>query len=69
MWTAETYLKMKQQRRLKLTTKFIVLRDGIRVSDDMHDKMESAEHEAEHWREIIRRWPDGTKVTIKKIGG
>ena len=52
-----------------MTTKFIVLRDGIRVSDDMHDKMENAEYEANHWREIIRRWPDGTKVTIKKIGG
>ena len=52
-----------------MTIKFIVLRDSIRVSDDMHDKMENAEHEANHWREIIRRWPDGTKVTIKKIGG
>lgn len=52
-----------------MTTKFIVLRDGIRVSDDMHDRSEDAEHEANFWREIIKRWPDGTKVTIKKIGG
>ena len=52
-----------------MTTKFIVLRDGIRVSDDMHDRSEDAEHAANFWREIIKRWPDGTKVTIKKIGG
>jgi len=52
-----------------LTTKFIVLRDGIRVSDDMHNSEADAQHEANFWREIIKRWPDGTKVTIKKIGG
>jgi len=62
-------LKMKLQWRLKLTTRFIVLRDGIRVSEDMHTDIKEAEIEAEFWRGIIRRWPDGTKVTIKKIGG
>ena len=51
-----------------MNLKYIVLRDGIRVSEDMHTKIEDAEHEAEFWRKIIRSWPDGTKVTIKKIG-
>jgi len=49
--------------------KFIVLRDGVRVSDDIHSTEVEAEKEAGFWREIIRRWPDGTKVIIKKIGG
>jgi len=52
-----------------MTSKFIVLRDGIRVSEYMHSSEASAEIEANHWREIIKRWPDGTKVIVKKIGG
>lgn len=52
-----------------MTHKFIVLRDGVKVSEDIHEKEEKAEQEANFWREIIKRWPDGTKVTIKKIGG
>ena len=52
-----------------MTSKFIVLRDGIKVSEDLHDSETDAQHEANFWREIIKRWPDGTKVTIKKIGG
>jgi hypothetical protein len=52
-----------------MNLKYIVLRDGVRVSEDMHSKMEDAEQEAEFWRKVIRSWPDGTKVTIKKIGG
>jgi len=51
-----------------MTSKFIVLRDGVRVSEDMHSTEASAEVEANYWREIIRRWPDGTKVIVKKIG-
>jgi hypothetical protein len=49
--------------------RYIVLRDGTRVSEDMHTNLKEAEAEAEFWRSIIRRWPDGTKVIIKKIGG
>jgi len=52
-----------------MNLKYIVLRDGIRVSEDMHNSEVEASREANFWREIIKRWPDGTKVTIKKIGG
>lgn len=52
-----------------MNVRYIVLRDGIRVSEDMHTDPAEAEREAEHWRKIIRAWPDGTKVVIKKIGG
>jgi hypothetical protein len=51
-----------------MNVKYIVLRDGIRVSYDMHNTQAEAEVEANHWREIIKRWPDGTKVVVKKIG-
>ena len=52
-----------------MNLKYIVLRDGIRVSEDMHSDLKEAEAEAEHWRKVIRSYPDGTKVVIKKIGG
>lgn len=51
-----------------MNLKYIVLRDGIRVSEDMHTDLKEAEAEAEFWRKVIRSWPDGTKVVIKKIG-
>ena len=52
-----------------MNVRYIVLRDGYRVSEDMHTDLKEAEAEAEFWRSVIRRWPDGTKVIIKKIGG
>ncbi len=51
-----------------MNLRYIVLRDGIRVSEDMHSDLKEAEAEAEFWRKVIRSWPDGTKVVIKKIG-
>lgn len=51
-----------------MKVKYIVLRDGLRVSEDMHESPSNAEVEANYWREIIKRWPDGTKVIVKKIG-
>ena len=51
-----------------MNVRYIVLRDGIRVSEDMHSDLKEAEAEAEFWRKVIRSWPDGTKVVIKKIG-
>ncbi|NBW17517.1 MAG: hypothetical protein EBR82_57030 [Caulobacteraceae bacterium] len=51
-----------------MNVRYIVLRDGIRVSEDMHTDLKEAEVEAEFWRKVIRSWPDGTKVVIKKIG-
>lgn len=51
-----------------MNLRYIVLRDGIRVSEDMHTDPKEAEAEAEFWRKVIRAWPDGTKVVVKKIG-
>ena len=52
-----------------MNVRYIVLRDGYRVSEDMHTDLKEAEIEAEFWKSVVRRWPDGTKVIIKKIGG
>jgi hypothetical protein len=52
-----------------MNVRYIVLRDGYRVSEDMHTYLKEAEAEADFWKSVVRRWPDGTKVIIKKIGG
>jgi hypothetical protein len=43
---------------------FVVLRSNRRVSDRNHVSNQSAENEAEYWRNILRRWPDGTKISV-----
>ena len=49
--------------------KYVVLRNGRLVSDMQYASIKEANTELEHWQRIVNRWPDGTKVTIKKIGG
>ena len=46
--------------------KFVVYRDNHRVSDKDHDDQFTAEIEADHWRRITDRWPDGTKVVVRE---
>lgn len=44
--------------------KYVVLRGGVRVSDDEFDSPELAESERLHWEKVVSKWPDGTKVTV-----
>lgn len=43
---------------------FVVLRSGRRVSDRNHLTENEAQREKSYWSEILRRWPDGTRVEI-----
>ena len=43
----------------------VVLRSGRRVSDLDHTDVGSAQAERDYWSSILRRWPDGTKMSIK----
>jgi hypothetical protein len=47
--------------------KYIVLRNGIRVSDMEYPTKEEANDEFEHWRKIINRYPDGSKLEISEV--
>jgi len=47
--------------------KYIVLRNGIRVSDMEYSTKEEANDEFEHWRKIINRYPDGSKLEISEV--
>lgn len=47
------------------TMRYVVKRNGIRVSEEVHSVYEEAETELKYWTEIIKRWPDGSKLTIE----
>jgi hypothetical protein len=48
-------------------TRFIVLRDGSRVSERTHRNFLDAQIEMDYWKKIVERWPDGSVVRIEKI--
>jgi len=49
--------------------KYVVIRNGARVSDSEYQTKEDAKSEYEHWNRIITRWPDGSKLEIVEVKG
>lgn len=47
-------------------SKYVVLRNGHRVSDAEYENFESAKEEYNYWKRIIERWPDGSKIEISE---
>jgi hypothetical protein len=46
--------------------KYIVVRDGHRVSEHEYNSKNDATHEFNFWKKIVSKWPDGTKIEIKE---
>lgn len=46
------------------TKKYVVVRSGIRVSEFEYDNLVDARLECEHWKKIVKRWPDGTVIDV-----
>lgn len=46
---------------------FVVLRNGFRVSNSEYENADQAQREYNYWAEIIRRWPDNSKLEIKQV--
>lgn len=44
--------------------KYRVLRDGVRISDEVLS-YDEAIVEQNRWLNILKKWPDGTKITIE----
>lgn len=44
--------------------RFVVLRNGARVSDEDYSSKEAAQPEYDYWNRIVTRWPDGSKLEI-----
>jgi hypothetical protein len=49
-------------------SKYVVKRDGFRVSDTIHESKEAAKSEYDYWYTLSKKdWPDGTKIEIIKV--
>lgn len=48
-------------------TMYAVFRNGVRVSDSEYDSKLSAQTEHDYWVNLIKRWPDGSKITIRPL--
>ena len=46
---------------------FAVFRNGFRVSDATYPAEFYAKHELEYWRGIIKKWPDGSRIDVRKL--
>jgi hypothetical protein len=44
--------------------RYVVTRSGLRVSELEYQTREDAQVEYDHWKGIVKRWPDGTKIEI-----
>lgn len=49
------------------TDRFVVLRNGARVSDEEYPTRGDAQSEYDHWNKVITRWPDGSKLEIVNL--
>ena len=54
---------------LERQSKYIVVRNGMRVSDLEYTNREEAKSEYDHWNKVITRWPDGSKLEIVEVKG
>lgn len=50
-------------------SKYIVVRNGTRVSDLEYTSRDEAKSEYDHWNKVITRWPDGSKLEIVETKG
>lgn len=46
---------------------YAVFRNGIRVSDSTYPAEFYAKHELDYWRGIISKWPDGSRISVRKL--
>lgn len=55
---------MSIKDNVKKDKKFVVLRNGFRVSDAEYSSKEDAKDEFSYWEKVIKRWPDESKIEI-----
>jgi hypothetical protein len=60
---------VKNNISIERQSKYVVIRNGLRVSDLEYSNKEEAKVEYDHWKNIITRWPDGSKLEILETKG
>jgi hypothetical protein len=48
------------------TTVYVVMRDDHRVSEREYIDSHDTRDEVRYWEELLRRFPDGSKITVKE---
>jgi hypothetical protein len=48
------------------TKKYVVTRNGIRVSEQEYDQINDANEEVTHWLNIVNKWPDGSRILVEE---
>ena len=61
------YVKKNDTEFEPVADRFVVLRNGARVSDEDYSSKEAAQPEYDYWNRIITRWPDGSKLEIVNL--
>ncbi len=46
---------------------YAVFRNGIRVSDAEYPSTLFAQKELEYWQNVVKKFPDGSKVEVRPI--
>lgn len=65
--TEESTILTNQENKAPNPERYVVMRDEVRVSDDEYFSEHDAQPEYQHWLNIIKRWPDNSKIKIVKI--
>ncbi len=60
---------VKNNTTIERQSKYVVIRNGLRVSDLEYSNKDEAKVEYDHWKNIIARWPDGSKLEIVESKG
>lgn len=62
--------KTKMENNTNISdSRYVVIRNGSRVSDLEYSSKDEAKSEYDHWHNIITRWPDGSKLEIVEVKG
>ncbi len=46
---------------------YAVFRNGYRVSESEYPSPLFAQKELDHWKEIVKKFPDGSKVEVRPV--
>lgn len=59
-------INLSEEQKVETTTTFVVTRGGARVSENEYSTPDAvrAIEEKEFWQNIVKRFPDGTRVEI-----
>lgn len=59
-------MKLSKNAGTTSNKKYVVTRNGIRVSESEYDSITEANAEFSHWKGIIKKWPDRSVIEVEE---